>query len=151
MKPGRCSTAVGSAAIQRQGGARESPKGEYVVHYIKQFGLVLAAIAATTVATSPPASAGCSDTCAAGAAGTGGSASDGAAQGFRLEGPSRISGATFTNSGNDIAGHVTISGTVNGAGSGAITPRGQLVGHYEGFTAQLFLGSPETCNGICAP
>lgn len=119
------------------------------MHHIKQFGLVLAAIAATTIVTSGTASADCSETCAAGAAGTGGSASGGAAQGFRLEGPSRIPGASFTNSGNDIAGHITISGTVNGAGSGAITPQGQLVGHYEGFTAQLFLGSPETCNGIC--
>jgi len=119
------------------------------VNHIKQFGLVLAAIAAMTVATSGPASAGCSETCAAGAAGTGGSASGGAAQGFRLEGPSRIPGATFTNQGNDIAGHITISGTVNGAGAGASTPQGQLVGHYEGFTAELFLGSPETCNGIC--
>ena len=119
------------------------------MHRITQFGLVLAAIAATTVATSAPASADCSETCAAGAAGTGGSASGGAAQGFRVEGPSRIPGATFTNSGNDIAGHVTISGTVNGAGAGAFTPQEQLVGHYEGFTAELFLGSPETCNGIC--
>jgi hypothetical protein len=119
------------------------------VNHIKQLGLVLAAVAATLVATSGPASADCSETCAAGAAGTGGSASDGAAQGFRLEGPSRIPGATFPNSGNDIAGHITISGTENGAGAGAFTPQEQLVGHYEGFTALLFLGSPETCNGIC--
>lgn len=121
------------------------------MHYIKQLGLVLAALAATTVATSAPANADCSETCAAGSAGTGGSASDGTAEGFRLEGPSRIEGATFTNAGNDIAGHITISGTVDGAGSGAFTPQEQLVGHYEGFTAELFLGSPETCNGICAP
>ena len=119
------------------------------MHRIKRFGLVLAAIASTTVAISAPASADCSETCAAGAAGTGGSASDGAAQGFRVAGPSRIQGATFTNSGNDIAGHITISGTENGAGSGAFTPQEQMVGHYEGFTAQLLLGSPETCNGIC--
>jgi hypothetical protein len=121
------------------------------VHYIKQLGLVLAAIASTTVAISAPASADCSETCAAGAAGTGGSASDGSAQGFRLEGPSRIEGANFTNQGNDIAGHISISGTVNGSGSGAATPQGLLVGHYEGFTAELFLGSPETCSGICLP
>lgn len=119
------------------------------MHHIKRFALVLAAIAATTVATSAPASADCSETCAAGAAGTGGSASGGAAQGFRLEGPSRIPGASFTNSGNDIAGHLTISGTESGAGSGAFTPQEQVVGHYEGFTAELFFGSPETCNGIC--
>ena len=119
------------------------------MHHIKQFGLVLAAIAATTIVTSGPASADCSEICAAGAAGTGGSASDGAAQGFRLAGPSRIPRADFTNSGNDIAGHITISGSENGSGSGAFTPQEQLVGHYEGFTALIFLGSPETCNGIC--
>ena len=33
--------------------------------------------------------------------------------------------------------------------SGAYTPQEQLVGHFEGFTALLFTGSPETCNGIC--
>ena len=119
------------------------------MHFIKRFALVLAAVAATMVATGSPVIADCSETCAAGAAGTGGSASGGASQGFRLEGPSRILGATFTNSGNDIAGHITISGTENGAGSGAFTPQEQVVGHYEGFTAELFFGSPETCNGIC--
>lgn len=119
------------------------------MQFIKRLTMVLATVVATVVVVSAPASAECSQTCAAGAAGTGGTASDGAAEGFRLAGPSRIPGASFTNTGNDIAGHVTISGTVNGAGSGAITPQGQLVGHFEGFTALIFTGSPETCSGIC--
>ena len=109
-----------------------------------------AAIAASLVLAVPTASAeGCATTCSVGAAGTGGESSDGQAQGFRLEGPAgRFPGSTFTNQGNEIAGHVTLEGTANGSASGAITPQGDLVGHFEGVSADVF-GTPDPCSGIC--
>jgi len=109
-----------------------------------------AAIVASLALAVPSASAeGCASICSVGGAGTGGENSDGKAGGFRREGPSTgFPGSTFTNSGNEIAGHVTLEGTANGSGSGAFTPQGVVVGHYEGITAVLF-GVPDPCSGIC--
>ena len=110
-----------------------------------------AAIAASLALSVPTASAeGCASTCSVGGAGTGGQNSDGQAQGFRLAGPSTgFPGSTFTNQGNDIAGHIAVSGpTFNGSASGADTPQGHVVGHYEGVSAGFF-GVPDPCSGIC--
>jgi hypothetical protein len=111
--------------------------------------LVAVAIALSAV---PAASAeGCASgtTCAVGGAGTGGQASDGNAQGFRLAGPStRFPGSTFTNQGNQMAGNITLTGTANGSGSGAFTPQGVVVGHYDGAVAGVF-GTTDPCSGIC--
>jgi hypothetical protein len=82
-------------------------------------------------------------------AGTGGQSSDGQAGGFRLEGSSTgFPGSTFTNSGNQIAGHITVEGTANGTGSGAFTPQGVVVGHYDGVVAIRF-GLDGDCSGVC--
>jgi hypothetical protein len=109
-----------------------------------------AAIAASLALAVPPASAeGCASTCSVGGAGTGGVNSDGKAGGFRLEGPAtRFPGSTFTNSGNQNAGHITIQGTAEGSASGAFTPQGVVVGHYDGVVAGLF-GIDGTCSGVC--
>ena len=109
-----------------------------------------AAIAASLALAVPTASAeGCASTCSVGGAGTGGQNSDGQAQGFRLKGPSTgFPGSTFTNSGNQIAGHITVEGTANGTGSGAFTPQGVLVGHYDGVVAGFF-GVDDPCSGVC--
>lgn len=100
----------------------------------------LALVTAFTVATPSVAMAepttGCADVCSVGAAGTGGEASDGKAQGFRLEGPTNptgsFPGSYFTNTGSQIGGHITISGAFEGTASGAFTPQGEIVGHYTG-------------------
>jgi hypothetical protein len=109
-----------------------------------------AAIVASLALAVPPASAeGCATICAVGGAGTGGQNSDGKAGGFRLEGPATsFPGSTFTNSGNEIAGHITIQGTAEGMASGAFTPQGTVVGHYDGVVAGFF-GIDGTCNGVC--
>jgi hypothetical protein len=109
-----------------------------------------AAIAASLALAVPTAAAeGCASTCSVGGAGTGGQNSDGKAGGFRLEGPSTgFPGSTFTNSGNQIAGHITVEGTANGTGSGAFTPQGVVVGHYDGVVAVRF-GIDGTCSGVC--
>ena len=110
-----------------------------------------AAIAASLVLAVPSASAqGCASTCSVGAAGTGGQNSDGQAGGFRLEGPSTgFPGSTFTNQGNEIGGHIAVEGpTFNGSASGAFTPQGVLVGHFEGVSADFF-GIPDPCSGVC--
>jgi hypothetical protein len=92
---------------------------------------------------------GCANTCSVGAVGTGGENSDGNANGGRLKGLSTgFPGATFTNQGNDIAGHISVTGTFDGMGSGAFTPQDVLVGHYEGVTAGFF-GVDDPCSGIC--
>jgi hypothetical protein len=116
------------------------------VHHIKQSGLVLAAIAAVTA----PASADCSETCAAGAFGTGGSASDGAAQGFRLAATS-IPGADFTNSRNDIAGHIAVSGTENGSGSGAFTRRSSWLDTSRGSLRSSIRAPPRPATASACP
>lgn len=104
----------------------------------------------TVGATSGLASAGgCSTTCSSGGAGQGGVSSDGNAHGFRLEGPStRFPGATFTNQGNENAGHISLSGAADGMASGAYTPQGVVVGHYTGDVADGF-GTSDPCSGIC--
>ena len=109
-----------------------------------------AAIAASLVLAVPSASAeGCASTCSVGGAGTGGQNSDGQAQGFRLAGPSTgFPGSTFTNQGNEIAGHISVEGTANGSASGAFTPQGVVVGHYDGVVAERF-GIDGTCSGVC--
>ena len=98
----------------------------------------------------PPASAeGCATTCAAGGAGTGGQSSDGKAGGFRLEGPSTgFPGSTFTNQGNENAGHISLQGAAEGMASGGFTPQGVVVGHYTGDVAAFF-GIDGTCSGVC--
>ena len=110
-----------------------------------------AAVAIGLSAVSAASAAGCASgtTCAVGGAGTGGQASDGNAQGFRLAGPSTgFPGSTFTNQGNQMAGNITLTGTASGSGSGAFTPQGVLVGHYDGVTAGFF-GTTDPCSGIC--
>ena len=110
-----------------------------------------AAIVASLALAVPTASAeGCATTCAVGAVGTGGQNSDGKAQGGRREGLSGgFPGSTFTNQGNNIAGHIAVEGpTFNGSASGADTPQGYVVGHYEGVSAGFF-GVPDPCSGIC--
>jgi hypothetical protein len=109
-----------------------------------------AAIVASLALAVPTASAeGCATTCAVGGAGTGGQNSDGKAGGFRLEGPSTgFPGATFTNQGNEMAGHITLQGTAEGMASGGFTPQGVVVGHYTGDVAAFF-GIDGTCSGVC--
>jgi hypothetical protein len=92
---------------------------------------------------------GCASTCSAGGAGTGGQSSDGKAGGFRLAGPATgFPGSTFSNQGNENAGHIAVEGTADGSASGAFTPRGAVVGHYDGVVAERF-GIDGTCSGVC--
>ena len=110
-----------------------------------------AAIAASLALAVPTASAeGCASTCSVGGAGTGGQASDGKAGGFRLAGPSTgFPGSTFTNQGNErYGGHISVQGAADGSASGAFTPQGDVVGHYDGVVAARF-GIDGTCSGIC--
>lgn len=111
------------------------------------FGAVIAASLALAV---PTASAeGCASTCSVGGAGTGGQNSDGQAQGFRIEAPSTgFPGSTFTNQGNEMAGHISVQGAADGSASGAFTPQGVLVGHFDGVSAGFF-GTDDPCSGIC--
>ena len=75
--------------------------------------------------------------------------SEGRAAGFHVQQPSTgFPGATYSNSGNEIAGNISLEGTAVGMGAGAITPQGAVVGHYEGVVA-VFFGFDGTCNGIC--
>ena len=110
-----------------------------------------AAVAIGLSAVSAASAAGCASgtTCAVGGAGTGGQASDGNAQGFRLAGPSTgFPGSTFTNQGGPLSGHISVQGAASGSGSGAFTPQGVLVGHYDGVVAARF-GIDGTCSGVC--
>ncbi len=75
----------------------------------------------------------------AGAAGTGGEKSEGNAQGFREVGPGKTEGATFTNTGNADAGHVELTGTVEGSRSGTCrdgTERGHSTGVFGDSSGQ---------------
>ena len=95
------------------------------------------------------ASADCSSTCSVGGSGTGGESSDGAAQGFHYQKPvPGVAGATVSNSGNQIGGNITVSGTESGMAGGAYTPQEVAVGHYTGFVADIF-GVPDPCSGVC--
>jgi len=110
-----------------------------------------AAIAASLALAVPTASAeGCASTCSVGGVGTGGQNSDGQAQGFRLEGPSTgFPGSTFTNQGNErLGGHISVQGASDGSASGAFTPQGVLVGHFDGVSADFF-GTDDPCSGVC--
>jgi hypothetical protein len=86
---------------------------------------------------------GCATNCAVGDLGTGGVSSDGAARGFRYEGPGNNPDYHIVNTGNDIAGHISFSGPTDGSGSGAYTPQGVVVGHYDGAIGPY-------CNGVCS-
>ena len=94
--------------------------------------------------------AGCSSTCSVGGAGNGGESSGGAAQGFNYQQQPLpgLAGATVSNSGNQIGGNITVTGTASGMAGGAYTPQEVVVGHYTGFVAQYF-GMPGPCNGVC--
>jgi hypothetical protein len=111
-----------------------------------------AAIAASLALSVPTASAeGCADTCSVGLVGTGGENSDGQAQGFRLKGLSGgFPGSTFTNQGNEMAGHIAVTGPFEGSASGRVTPDGTLVGHFDGVSA-IFFGLDGDCSGVCVP
>jgi len=99
--------------------------------------------------TSSASAEGCASTCSVGGAGTGGQNSEGKANGFHFQQPaSRFPGSTLSNSGNQMAGHISIEGTADGMGAGALTPQGVVVGHYEGVVAGFF-GIDGTCNGVC--
>jgi hypothetical protein len=117
---------------------------------MRRFAILGAAIVASLALAVPPASAeGCATTCAVGLVGTGGQSSDGKAQGFRLEGPSTgFPGSTFTNQGSEIGGHISVQGASEGSASGAFTPQGAIVGHFEGVSADFF-GVPDPCSGVC--
>jgi hypothetical protein len=109
-----------------------------------------AAIVASLALAVPLASAeGCATTCTVGLVGTGGQNSDGKASGFRLEGPSTgFPGSTFTNQGSEIGGRISVQGAAEGSASGAFTPQGDLVGHFEGVSAGFF-GTDDPCSGQC--
>ena len=111
-----------------------------------------AAIAASLALAVPTASAeGCATTCSVGLVGTGGENSDGQAQGFRLKGLSGgFPGSTFTNQGNEMAGHIAVTGPFEGSASGRVTPDGTLVGHFDGVSA-IFFGLDGDCSGVCVP
>ena len=113
---------------------------------------VLAGLMVVATAGAAFADEGCGTTCSVGAFGTGGESSDGNAQGFRLKGLSTgFPGSTFTNQGTEMAGHIAVTGPIyEGSGSGAFTPQGEMVGHWDGVTA-IFFGLDGDCNGICTP
>ena len=90
---------------------------------------------------SPVVADDCRDTCAVGGAGTGGENSDGQARGFYEQGPGRTPGVFVGNSGNDIAGHIEVSGAREGEASGALNPQDDVVGHYTGVFGD--------CSGVC--
>jgi len=108
-----------------------------------------ALVAAVIALSASPASAGgCASTCSVGGAGTGGEASGGQAGGFHLQRPfTSIPGSTLSNSGNENAGNITITGTASGMAAGAFTPQGVVVGHYDGVVGDLL--GVGTCSGVC--
>jgi hypothetical protein len=114
-----------------------------------RIGVVFAVALGGVVLGAGPASANCSSTCSVGGFGTGGENSDGAAQGFHYQQPvPSVSGATVSNSGSQIGGNITVTGTVSGMAGGAYTPQETVVGHYTGFVADFF-GVPDPCSGVC--
>src|SRR3954465_5273957 len=99
-----------------------------------RFGVVCAAALGGVFLGTGSASAACSSTCAVGGYGTGGQSSGGAAQGFHYVKPvPGVAGATVDNSGNQIGGNITVTGTVSGMAGGAYTPQNVVVGHYTGY------------------
>jgi hypothetical protein len=112
-------------------------------------GVIAALALAGAMVGAGTAAADCSAACSVGGAGTGGQSSGGAAQGFHYEAPvPGVAGATVDNTGNQIGGHFTVTGTVSGKAGGAYTPQGVIVGHYTGFVADYF-GVPDHCSGVC--
>jgi hypothetical protein len=98
-------------------------------------------VAAAFILVPIPAVANCGDNdCAVGAFGQGGASSGGKAQGYRTEGPSELFlGETQTSTGNNHAGHGSITGvgSVSGNFPGDGTFRGRAV------------GTPDDCIGFC--
>jgi hypothetical protein len=43
---------------------------------------------------------------------------------------------------------ISVEGTANGSASGAFTPQGVVVGHYDGVVAIRF-GMDGDCSGVC--
>jgi hypothetical protein len=97
----------------------------------------------TLVPSIASASCGTDDACFVGALGTGGVASDGAAQGFHLDAPSiRYPGATATISGTADSGHNTYTGSVTGTFSGTFRGTsvwGRATGIFGDHTGQCDL------------
>ena len=120
------------------------------MHLVSMIGSAcIAAVGITLGGVASASAEGCASTCSVGGAGTGGESSDGSAEGFRIQAPSTgFPGATYSNSGNQIAGNISLEGTVEGMGAGAITPQGVVVGHYDGIVA-VFFGFDGTCSGVC--
>jgi len=83
------------------------------------------------------------DACAVGGAGMGGDASDGKAQGFRIEKTVDIGGnqlVQVTNVGNQDGGHITLSGAREGTLSGTYRDdigRGRGTGYFGDWTGRL--------------
>jgi len=107
-----------------------------------------ALLAALALACAPSiALAQCGDTCFVGAFGTGGAASDGAAQGFHVDAPSVLfPGSTATISGTASSGHNTYSGTATGTFSGTIsggTAFGRATGLFGDYNGQCDFGDPQ--------
>jgi hypothetical protein len=114
-----------------------------------RFGVVFAVALGGVVLGTGSASADCSSLCSVGGSGTGGQSSNGAAQGVHYQQPvPGVAGATVANSGSQIGGNITVTGTESGMAGGAYTPRGVVVGHYTGFVADYF-GVPDPCSGVC--
>src|SRR4051794_8639720 len=91
----------------------------------------------------------CGDTCFVGAFGTGGAASDGAAQGFHLDAPSfQYPGSTATISGTANSGHNTYSGSVTGTLSGTINGSFRASGRATGVLGD-FVGQCDLLANDC--
>ncbi|HEU5112275.1 MAG TPA: hypothetical protein VFU96_03090, partial [Acidimicrobiia bacterium] len=122
------------------------------MHLVTMVIVCVAAIGIALGAGTPSASAeGCASTCSVGAVGTGGESSDGNAEGFHVQQPSTgFPGSNFSNSGNQIAGNISVTGASQGSASGALTPQGAVVGHFTGVSA-IFFGMDGDCNGVCTP
>jgi hypothetical protein len=119
------------------------------MHAITRIAVGVAVVAVIGTAAPSASAEGCASTCSVGGSGTGGQSSDGKAEGFRYLKPATgFPGSTVSNSGNQIAGNISLSGTADGLGAGAYTPQEVIVGHYDGAVSDLF-GIGGTCNGVC--
>jgi len=104
---------------------------------MKKSVLVVAAVALTLMSAYAPAQCG-GDSCSVGAFGTGGTSSEGKAQGFRLEFPSTMfPGGSVSNTGNLDAGRFNVddgSGSI-GSTSGTFreNPTPSVRGHFSGL------------------
>jgi hypothetical protein len=115
------------------------------------FTLSVAAAALILIPSLAPAQCG-GNSCSVGAFGTGGTSSDGKAQGFRLTFPSTMfPGATFSNTGNFDAGRLSISDGI-GSTSGTFrqnptpTVRGNASGIFGDWSGQCDIEDfPDNC------